>query len=373
MKTTALVLALAVTACGDDRKLGPDAAVTADAPAVDPVAIVVAGDFMMGHPGVLSKLDLATMTVAPNLAAGAVGDDPIIRKVDHLLYVVNRSDGNSVTILDATTLAVVEQLGTGAGSNPQDVAVVGDELFVPAFGGVGLVVLKRGSTTIDTVDLSKDDPDGKPDCNSIYAIDTDLYVACELLDASFAPRGPGKVYVVDAASHLVTKTLTLTTVNPFGVFERSPLTSPLGGDLVIPTVNFADGSGCVERISTGPSAAAKGCLVTNTALAGSPSRIDFQTLPDASVMMWIAVAAADFVHASLRGFDLGSATLWASPLSAATESVVDVIGCPNNTLVVADQTMASNGLRVYADLTEKTTAPLAVGLAPKSAHGLACY
>src|SRR5258706_7693843 len=67
-------------------------------------AVVVAGDFSPGSPGVMSALDLETdqmdQRVAPN---GAVGDDPVIRRDHAELFVVNRADGNNVTILDAIT------------------------------------------------------------------------------------------------------------------------------------------------------------------------------------------------------------------------------------------------------------------------------
>ena len=374
MKTVS-ILVLSLAACGGGTKANPDAAISQDADTSHSVAIVVAGDFTMGHPGVLSKLDLKTMTVTKNAApAGAVGDDPVIRKAGNLLYIVNRSDGNNVTILDATTLALVEQLGTGAGSNPQDVAVVGDELFVPVFGGTGLVVLHRGTNTIDTIALgAADDPDGHPDCNSVYAINTSLFVSCELLDATFTPRGNGKIYVVDAATKTVTKTITLMNKNPLGMFERAPGNSAIAGDLVVPTVDFNDGSGCIEHISTDASAVSKGCLVTNTQLAGYAARVDFATLTDGTVMMMMAVAAADFMHANLQGYDVGAAMLWTSPLSPATEKIVDAVACPNGDLVVSDTTMAANGLRVYANMTETTTAPLPIGLSPQSAHGLVCY
>ena len=90
------------------------------------------------------------------------------------------------------TLALVDQLGTGAGSNPQDVAVVGDKLYVPALGTAGVVVMTRGSTRpTTTIDLTRArDPDGKPDCVSAFAVGNDVYVACGLLDASFRAARP---------------------------------------------------------------------------------------------------------------------------------------------------------------------------------------
>src|SRR5438477_11860075 len=113
---------IVLVACGDDLvpKPGPDAGLPSTARAV-----IVAGNFMPGQPGVMSTIDTGSMAVQQRVApSGAVGDDPMLRTVGDELFVVNRSDGNNVTILDATSFALKEQLATGAGSNPQDVAVV---------------------------------------------------------------------------------------------------------------------------------------------------------------------------------------------------------------------------------------------------------
>ena len=363
-KTLATLCLLA--ACGDDGHP------TVDAPPVNPnpSAVWVAGDFNPGHPGTLARLDVVTSTVTLNAApAGAVGDDPVLRKLGNELFVVNRLDGNSVTILDATTLALVEQLGTGAGSNPQDVAVVGDKLYVPTFHGKGLAVLTRGSSQISTIDLSVDDIDGEPNCASVYLVGSELYVACELLDTGFKPRGDGKVYVVDTGTDTVKRSITLAHPNPFGLFARSPESSALGGDLVIATDPL--GAGCVERVTIGGDA--NGCVLDDTKLGGYAARIDFQTLLDGSFMMFMASASSDGSHGALRGYDIAGDTLW-DALSPDTEVIPDLVTCPNNTIVVADtHVSAANGLRVYANFTETTTAPLSIGLDPKSPWASVCY
>jgi len=373
MTKQALVLVFALTACGDNRALELDAA-PADAPPPSPRAVVVAGSFTPGDVGVMSSLDLGTMQLAQRVAPnGAIGSDPIVRRVDDELFVVNRADGNNVTVLDAKTFAVKEQLATGAGSNPQDVAVFGDKLFVPVFGGSGVVVLTRGSTTIDTIDLSNLDPDGEPNCISAFLVGTDVYVACELLDANFAPRGPGKVAVINASIQTIRTTLTLANANPFGVFEQMPELA--GGHLVIPTVpNFGDFSvGCIEKITPGETPVVSGCVVANQAIAGYAARVDFQ-LVDASAIMWMVVSKFDTeARGNLQGHDLLTDCLWPEPISPPTQVLVDMAICPNDTVVVADQTMAANGLRVYVGGIETTTTPLAIGLKPGSSHGLTCY
>ena len=240
-----IVSFLALAACGDNRALPralpPDAASDAPSdagPAAPPRAVVVAGDFTPGDLGVLSTLDPVTRTTQTDVGpTGAVGSDPVLRHLGHELFVVNRGD-NNVTILDDQTLAFKEQLGTGAGSNPQDVAVVGDRLYVPSFGTRGVTVLTRGATATTTIDLSADDPDGKPDCDTAYAVGNRVYVACGLLTTTFEATQPGKVYVIDTATDAVETALTVTLLhkNPLGWFEQLPPGGPDAGDLVIATV-----------------------------------------------------------------------------------------------------------------------------------------
>ena len=370
-----LLALLALAACGDNPSSSlPDGSLAdaaVDAAPLPPRAVVVAGDFTAGHPGVLSALDVEARTMMTNVGpAMAVGNDPVVRVFDGKLYVINRTD-NNVTILDALTLQLVEQLGTGAGSNPQDVAVLGSTLYVPALGGKGLVTLVRGSTAVTEIDLSADDPDGKPNCNSVYRVGSDLYVSCGLLDDTqqfLPPRGPGKVYVLDSASGAIKQTITLSTKNPIGLFEQVPATAVHGGELVIPTVDFATGEGCVERVVTGATAQAAGCLVTNAALGNFASRIEL-----AGTMMWLIVPAQDYVHSDLRGFELAGESLWPDAINPTSQVIQDVAACADGAVVVADSTMSASGLRVYEGTTEKTTAPLPIGLRPQAQHGLVCY
>lgn len=368
-----LLAVLLLTACGDDNRVTPDAP-TPDAPPATPRAVVVSGTFTPGEPGVMSMLDLDTLVVEQRVAAtGAVAEDPLIRRIGGELFVVNRAAGNNVTILDANTFALKEQLATGAGSNPQDVAVVGDKLYVPAFGTAGVVVLTRGTTTATTIDLSSLDPDGEPNCISAFTVDTDVYVACELLDPNFTARGPGKVVVIDSANDQVRTTLTLANNNPFGVFERMPVES--GGHLVIPTVpDFVDFStGCIEKITPGTSPVVAGCVVTNQALGGYASSVDFGLLGGSTPIQWMVVSKFDTEpRGNLQNFNLATNMLGPDPISPTAQLIVDVAICSNGDIVVADQTMAANGLRVYEAVTEKTTAPLSIGLKPNASHGLVC-
>lgn len=371
--TTLFVSAAALAGCGDNASpaVPPGSGPPADAPPGS--VVVVAGDFK-GDPGVLSTYDPATGAVHMNAGpVMAVGDDPVVRHIGHELFIVNRADGNNVTILDDQTLAFKEQLGTGASSNPQDVAVIGDKLYVPTYGTAGMTVLTRGSTATSVIDLSADDPDRLPNCDSIYLVGQDLYVACQLLDNTqefLPPRGPGKIYVVDTATDRVRATLTLGHDNPFSLLEQVPPGAPHAGELVVGTVLFDDGSGCVERIVPGATPEAPGCLVDNADLGGYASRIAFGAGAGAAIA-YFAVPTT-FPLADLRALDL-STGMMRSRLNAAAEIAADVVVCPGGQVIAADTTKDANGLRVYEGSAEQTTAALPIGLPPTSTHGLVCY
>lgn len=375
------LLALALVACGDARNVPP---VVGPSPAV-----IVAGDFTAGHPGLLTVLDTDTLDVQQNIApAMAVGSDPILRHIGGELLIVNRGE-NNITILDDRTLAFKEQLGTGDGSNPQDVAVVGNKLYVATFQGLGLAVLTRGSSEVRAVDLSADDPDGEPNCNSVYRVSDRVgdrvYVSCELFDPTFTPRGPGKVYVVDATTGVLEPELTVTLghQNPFGLFEQIPTGAPHAGDLLIATVgDFTPAAGCIERVATAAAPAAAGCVLENALVKGYPTRIAFHV--DASLaMMWTAVAVPRMPATptdppppplgDLRGYDLLTNSLWTDPINPASVIVTDVTDCPSGDVILVDSTFNANGLRVYQGTAERTTRPLPIGLGSFSSHGLVCY
>lgn len=340
-------------------------------------AVIVTGDFTPGSPGVMSALDLDLMEIEQRVApTGAIGSDPVIRRVGGELFIVNRADGNNVTILDAITFELVEQLATGAGSNPQDVAVVGNELYVPATGTAGVVVIERGTGATRTIDLSElDTADGLPDCVSAFAVGTDVFVACGKLD-NFVATTPGTIAVIDTAGGDAPETVTtfeLENNNPFGLFERMP--EAAGGDLVIPTVpDFADFStGCVESISLAGAPSPGGCVIANQALGGFVARIDFEVAADA-VVQWMVVASFGVAGAvgNVQGIDLDTDE-HIPAITPPEQVIVDLAICPGNNLVVADGTLDANGLRVYGADEEVTTEPLAVGLKPGSSHGLSCY
>jgi hypothetical protein len=375
-----LLLLTLLVACGDSAKT-PDAAVGTDgAGSGDAIsqpiaqAVVVGADFSSGT-GVLSRLDVATLTMQPNVVAGAATSDPVIRQVGDNVYIVNRFVGENVTILDAKTLSLVGQHSTGAGSNPQDVAVVGQKLYIPATGTAGVVVmtLPAATTTTIALDGAVGDPDGKPDCVSAYAVGTDVYVACGQLDENFTPRGVGKIVVIDSTTDTVRTTISMPETNPAGFFHQSPASSTFGGDLLISAVPSFDTftSGCLVRVTPGQTPTASCATgLHNSDLGGFVNGIAFGD------KLWLSVVVDEnFATASgqLREVDLSSGALASTPVSPASEQITDLAACPDGSVVTIDSTMNATGVRVFKSGTERTSSPLAIGLPPIFSSGIVCY
>lgn len=372
MKSLALALFLVVVAaaCGDDEygSRNPDAGGSAADAAVDQpdamptaTAFAVAGDFT--GTGVASSIAVPSLEVTANAIAGVAADDTVVRYYGGRLYIINRLDHDNITIVDPAGPTLVSQISTGAGSNPQDVAVDGDTLYVAALGTAGVLVLDASNPTggvVSTIDLSSlDVADGIPDCHSLYLVDGTLFVSCGLLD-SFVAAGPGAVAVIDTSDDSHTGTLRLSTNNPFGRFTLA------GTELLIATVpSFGDlTQGCVEAISTGATPAATGCKIQHSATGGFVSAMAYH---DGTGTLYLAVTEAFGTDGAL--FSYRGDTLSSGSITPAAHIPGDVAVCPTGHVIYAD----GGGYRVLdADGTELTTELLDIGLPPVTG-GVVCY
>lgn len=379
-----LALALLLAGCtetpGNTRPDAPVTNPTDDAGGnAGPRAVVVSGEF--GGTGILSSLDVATLEVHENLSpAGGVSSDPVIRRFGDKVYVINRFGANSVSVYDARSLQFQEQYGTGSGTNPQDLAILGDTMYV--VGGSGVIKIKLGTgAMVGVIDLSDDvgDPDGNPDCVTAHAIGDRVFVACNLFDfdVTFAPRGPGKVAVIDTASDDAVSVVTLPEKNPVNFFVQTPASSVFGGDLLIGlTPSYSDYStGCIARVSTGASPAASCAAgLSNDEVAGVLSHMDVSA---DGKLLWMSVNtnSADFSvqTGALKGFDLESGTLWTGSISATDYLITDVAACPDGSVIAIDRKMNAAGFRVYKDSQETTTSALSFGLPPLFGNNTLCY
>jgi hypothetical protein len=381
-----LVLAMALLACGDDKLPGGATGADGDddggqGSAVDAgpgaaTAFAVATDF--ASTGVASTVSVPGLEVRTNAIEGVASTDPVVRRQDDRLFVINRFGQDNVTVIDPAGPSLVAQISTGAGSNPQDVAQVGDTLYVAALAAPGILVLdlaRPDAGVVDTIDLSDLDPDdGLPNCGSVVAVGDQVVAVCGIQeeDGLQTPRGPGAVALIDGASGTLTGTASLTHVRPFGMAQAAPSADAV----LIPTVDtFAEpaAGGCVERVAVGADAVEPdGCLVNNAALGGFVSAMAWNPVGD---QIWITVTTSfdpdDFgAHGDLVSLPAAGGSPVRADLAGDVRPM-DLAICPSGHLVLSD---ATRGIRVLAPGADQelTEAPLDIGLPPVS-NGLTCY
>jgi YVTN family beta-propeller protein len=362
-RPTIVGFVLLLSACGDDAG-SPN-------PSGDelPTATVYALGSDSASSGILSRFDLPNTEATVNVVAGVVASDSVMRVFDDKLYIINRFGSDNITIVDTATNSLIAQLSTGAGTNPQDVAVVGSRLYICAFNTSGILVMDAEDPDgpVDTIDLSAYDPDGIPDCASIIAHGDKLYATFGLLDPEFVSHG-GKVVVIDSTTDQVETDFDLSFNNPFGfiISTGAGSDSAFDGDLLVQTTeDFGDGNGCIERVTPGAAPGSSGCLIENPTLGGYVS-----VLQASGDTVWAAVNASPTVGkvvAIAAGGEIDAASL-----TAASQHPTDLAICPTGHLITNDRNDGT--LHVYdANGEELTTEPLDVGLPSALANGIACF
>jgi hypothetical protein len=356
-----------LAACGDDEVLPdgggptPDAAAPGDPDAEIPTSIVYALGTDFTTAGVLTKVEVPTLNATQNAIAGVASTDPVARRFGDKLYIVNRFGFDNVTIIDLTNDQLIDQISTGAGTNPQDVAVKGDKIYVAALASGDIIVLDAANPTATptTIDISSyDTGDDVPDANTLHLAGDTLLVAVGALDGSFTSTA-GKVILIDTTNDTVTGDFDLAYNNPIGYFQPHGA----GEVLIATTVDFADGDGCLERIDITGTPASAGCLVENSVLGGYPTvyRSDGTTV--------LAAISISFTEGKLVSID--STGTPSASITPAGQTPTDVEVCPTGHIVVNDG--AGGGLRVYtATGNELTENVIDIGQPPAFTNGLIC-
>jgi DNA-binding beta-propeller fold protein YncE len=361
-----LLAALLLVACGDDA---PPIAI--DLPASDRAVCVALGADYENGVGTLAAVGLPSLSVLEDLIPGAVSGDAVLRVFGRKLYVVNRSVAN-VTIIDPTTRpwSVEAQFSTGQNSNPQDVALAGDRLYVTRYNAPEVQVWDLSAGTpaapVASIDLGAQDVDGVPNASSIWIEGGRAYVALGLLDTGTPPRarGKGKVAVIDTATNTLATTLELVHENPFDFMVAR------GDRLIVSTVpDFFGSAGCLEQIVPGPTPRVEPCLVENSAIMGLIGSI---AVGPSETYLAVSRYDVDFKQtAQIRRLDAAGA-LMPVAMTPPTQIPTDVAYSPTGHLLYRDDAVKALRVIDLATSTEITTAPLDIGLPPAYVNALAC-
>jgi len=331
-------------------------------------AVVVTTDFETGL--------LATVGVRPPHAVARpdtpIHSDAVVRVFGERVYVVNRFLGDNLQVLDPRRgLATLLQCSTGPGSNPHDVALLGErKAYVTRYDEKELWVVDPGATSCAgffrrAVDLGAfADDDGIPEMDQIAAVGDRVFVTVERLDRArrFAPAGRSRLVVLDATTDAVIGAVELTGANAFG--DASGIVREPGtGKLVVAEAGnvLRSGDGGLERIDP-TTLTPEGFFITEDELGGSVT--DFVL---ASPTKGYAIVLDDQLRNVLVAFD-PTAHVVTRRLLTRTRYLPDLALAPDGRLWLADDALPTPGIRIFDTLTDRelTRSAIDVGLPPFS-------
>ncbi len=329
------------------------------------LAIVLGSDHDTGAYAVVDLVDHA----AVKRIELTHGDAHLRVADDGLAYVINRLNADNVQVVDPSErFRTTAQWSVGPGSNPQDIAVVGGQAFVPLYARPAVAVHDAATgAAVTEIDLSSlSDADGNPELGGVLAsADGRLLVTAQRIDReTLAPAGGSRLAVIDPGAATL--------------IEDRPLRLPNPG---LPPVRLSDGR--LLLAAWGAAAAVDG---------GGVEIVDAEAPYDSEVVVGEEVFGGTltgltsidgdtvFVIASVprAGSDDGlTVDTVLYRYVASTDERTEVLALPgfsfgdialtaDGLLLVCDRTYEAPGLRIFdaSTLEERTAAPIDTGLPP---------
>lgn len=355
MVLIAPLLACVLAACGAGDGPGPEVPGRGQ-------ALVITSDYQDGSWALIDMQELRAHTGFARISPDAVCRyDPVTR----IPFIVSRMGADAVEVLDPEQgWNVVSEYSVGAGSNPQDIAVVATErAYVPRYAESDLLVIHpTQGTTLGTVDLgSYADADGIPEMAYSLVHDGEVFVALQRL-TDFQPTDHSSLAVIDGASGGVERVVRLSATDPFAPLRWVP---DLGHIAVSQAGLFGELDGGLELLApdaTGPA----GLAITEEALGGD--LVDAVVVDAHRGYAVIAVSRADNqMSTSLVRFDPSSGQRETVLLEAEGYDYSFLALTPDREqLWLTDRTRSAPGVRVFSvqDDSELTPKPIDTGLPP---------
>jgi hypothetical protein len=324
-------------------------------------ALVVTSDY---ESGAYAAIDPATREAVPTV--DVIHQDSVCRAdpITGHVFIVERRLADAVGIVDtAGSWKLIAEYSVGAGTNPQDLAVVSAKrAYVARYAVPSLLVVDPLSgAALGAVDLSSyADEDGSPEASWLLVHGDRVYVALQKL-VDLEVEGLSSVAVVDAASGEVEKEIVLAGANTYGKLRYAKAVDRIP---LIEAGRFGVLDGGIQLLDPG----------------------------DDTVSPWVVTEAAlggDLSDAVIAGADLGFAVIGVPTEGGAKTRLVSFdpsTGEVGETLIesegwqlgfieldedgdelwVADRHPSLPGVRVFdvATRAELTATPIDVGLPP---------
>lgn len=346
------------------------AAFMTDAASADRIAAVTTDWYSAGS--------ISTLQTAPPWSAQvdlvSVHSDAVARVKDGRIYVVNRLGGDNVQVIDAVTFQTIRQFSVGAGTNPQDIAVISPtRAFVSRYETNDLLEVNPSTGQITgTISLAAlADADGLCEMNRMHVRGGHLYVQVQRMlrqgwPDPWIPAPPSYLAVIDMTTNALVDVdpgtpgiqgIVLQGTNPIGPMQIEPET----GYLLVPEAgrySVIDNGG-IERVCLDTWQSA-GMAATESALGGDV--LDFA--------LWNAQRAYAIVTdpsfvTKLVSWNPSTGQMTGTVYNPGGYTLSDLMTHHAGYLYLADRNYHTPGVRVYNAATGLLLAgPIDTGLPP---------
>ena len=314
--------------------------------------------------GMLSSMEAADPWT-PYADELSMHSDAVLRWGGEHLVLVERLGVDALRLFNPETLALVNEFSTGAGSNPQDVIVLGDKAYITCNNLNEILVVQWPSgDLLSTVDISAwVDDDGFCEAAGMVLANDLIFVAIQRLDRDFywLPVGDSYLAVLDPSTD------SLVDVNPGQAGVQAialPFSNPtgeiqtFGGYLWLSCVGaFGLTDGALVRVD--PMNYLAGGFIPETEFLGDIGDTGFVDGAHA----WAIITDASF-NTNLYRFDPSGAE---SPtlVMAGNGWVYNDLEVWDGSLYLGDQSYAADGVLIHDALSgELIHGPVDLGLPP---------
>ncbi len=288
--------------------------------------------------------------------------DAVARTFNDLIFVINRMGADNITVLDPKKdFAIIKQFSVGAGTNPQDLVVFKDKIFVT----------KQLSNTIDIYNLSDyskaggidisryADSDGDAEPQDLLIYKDKLYLTVLRLDKNnyYSPTDKSYLLVINPSTLQIEKEVVLGSTNPFaGIYLDSENDRILVGE----TGSFGVNDGRIEffDITSG--------IITQQIISESDWGGDLNRISYSKNKVFAVVSDSSF-NTLLKVYDLVSAQI-KTVYETTGFNIAGIAIFNNSELYLCDRDKLKPGIRIFDidNLNQKTSDPIDTGLPPVS-------
>lgn len=304
----------------------------------------------------------------------AIHSDAVVRCFGNAVYVVNRSGGDNIQVLDpAAGFATIRQFSVGPGSNPQDIAVLTEErAYVSRLGSTQLLEVdpSTGAVRAEISLVVFADPDGTPDMAGLVYEEPFLYVAIQRLDyggGTYLPVPPSMLAVLDTrtnqlvdvdASSAGVQGIVLQGLNPIALHRQQST-----GTLLVACAGvYGTLDGGIERVDLAGNRSL-GWMVREADLGG-----DLIEFADVEGSRGYVTVSNSLGLTSLLAFDRGTGAVVDTLHASSGYHLSDVAATPCGSVVVCDRNPVAPGLRVFdaesGNPVPGLSQPISTGLPP---------